>query len=444
MPFVRAGQLCRETPVVRIDDSLGLVAENLRESRYSAMPVIEGDLEPDGRPGRNSRVLGVVFERDLTRAVLPVLAQKETARRAAILATAAAASANGTQSTTEFSTNGASATVETPASAPQEITEDELRDVPQMSVRDVYRENAGFVPSMFSLHNTLLTLDRYDADALPVVDELGNYRGMIGRADVVAALGGQVRPPVVGGMATPLGVWLTTGHISAGAPPLGLMLSGATLFTCMFVAHLVLLFALTAVNQSWGAMFLSGRLGIDGDPTNSFNLVVTALESLLFLLVLRALPLSGIHAAEHQTVWAIERGVPLTPEFVGKMPRAHPRCGTNLVALGGLIQIILGHLPSVDPATVLISLLFIYITWRNFGTALQENFTTRPASKKQLESGIAAGKALLEKYQEQPHVELTFGARLWNSGMLLAAAGLIPAWLVCSLLENWIARLIVG
>jgi CBS domain-containing protein len=86
--------------------------------------------------------------------------------------------------------------------------------------RDVMRRDGAFVPAAFSLENTLLTLDRYDANALPVIDAIEGFRGMVSRADVVAALGGQVRPPVVGGMATPLGVWLTTGTVNGGAPNL--------------------------------------------------------------------------------------------------------------------------------------------------------------------------------------------------------------------------------
>jgi CBS domain-containing protein len=97
---------------------------------------------------------------------------------------------------------------------------------------------------MLCWHSTL------ECSALPVVDASGSYRGMVSRADLVAALGQQVRPPVVGGMATPLGVWLTTGSLSGGAPPLGLFLSGATLAFCFFVAHYGLLLTLQYFNPS--------------------------------------------------------------------------------------------------------------------------------------------------------------------------------------------------
>jgi len=433
----RAGQLARETPVARADDPLGLVAENLRESRYDAIPVVEGDLDDEGRLGPGARIVGVIFEPDLARAVLPSLVHREAVR-------VGANGANSLESIrpSDGSTAGGHPQFDLNLNGHAHLAE-EVRDFDSLAARDVMH-NAGFVPTHFSLHNTLLTLDRYDAPALPVVNESGHYRGMIGRADVIAALGNQVRPPVVGGMATPLGVWLTTGTLSAGAPPLGLFLSGATMGLCYALSHYILLFALAAMNAQWGAMFLSGRLGIESTSSNLFNIAVTAVEGLLFLTIMRLMPLSGVHAAEHQTVHAIERGVPLEAEWVRKMPRAHPRCGTNLVALGGLILIVFGHLPSTSPGTVLFALLLIYLAWRRLGTDLQNLFTTRPASDKQLESGIRAGKELLRKYQDEPHLLTSFGARLFNSGLLLSAAGMILvtsafSYLASELATRWLA-----
>ena len=70
-----------------------------------------------------------------------------------------------------------------------------------------------------------------------------------------------------------------------------------------------------------------------------------------------------------------------------------------LVALAGLIEIVFQHLPAFDPGTILLALLVIYLLWRNLGEWLQNWFTTRPASLKQLQSGIKAGKELMQKYQ---------------------------------------------
>jgi CBS domain-containing protein len=425
MPFTTAGQLCRESPVARVDDPIGLVAENLRESHYGALPVIQGEMLPNGRPAPLARVVGVIYERDLSG---PVLASG---------ASASAVSAPRVQAATPFGS-----TVETATA-----TDTTLADAPaltELRARDLIRPEAGYVPTLFSLPNVLLTLDRYECDALPVIDESGGYCGMISRADAVAALGRAVRPPSVGGMATPLGVWLTTGHLSSGAPTPGLFLSGMALGAMFCAAHLLMFLGLTLVNAEWGAMFLSGRLGAASDTTGLFNLAVTIGEGGLFILLMRLSPLAGYHAAEHQTVWAIERGVPLLPENVAQMPRPHPRCGTNLVALSGLIQIVLGHLPDNSPSTMLFALIFIYFFWRRFGEAIQLYGTTRPASRKQLESGIRAGKEIIEKYQNQPHLQINFGARLWNSGLLLAGGGMIFVWWLYEFVENWAAHAILG
>lgn len=40
------------------------------------------------------------------------------------------------------------------------------------------------------------------------------------------------------------------------------------------------------------------------------------------------------HAAEHMVIHALEQGLPLTLEHVRAQPTLHPRCGSNLVALG--------------------------------------------------------------------------------------------------------------
>jgi CBS domain-containing protein len=410
MSFTRAGQLARWTPSALPDDTLGLVAENLRESPCGALPIFDRLAFDDPTLGPEftsptPRVLGVVDERDLSRATLPLLERLEEERRASI-------------------------TGEAPL---PEVLAGGERAMEQITAREIMRPNLGVVPAQFSLHNALLTLDRYDASALPVIDEVGRYRGMISRADIVAALGKRVRPPVVGGMATPLGVWLTTGSISAGAPKLGLFLSGVTLGLCLVASDALLQVLLSAFNEDLGQSFASGRLGAASGRGDLWNFFVTGAQSLLFLLLLRATPMSGIHAAEHQTVWAIEKGVSLTPESVAKMPRAHPRCGTNLMALAGLIMIVFGHLPSFDKGTVLLALVFIFLFWRNLGSAMQVFLTTRPASRKQLESGIRAGNELLEKYQSQPHVPTSFALRLFNSGLLLSAAG----FMLVSYLYEW-------
>lgn len=395
MPFTQAGQLARPAPIALPNDSIGHIAQNLRESTFGALPVL--DRVPAERRMRTSddspvRVLGLVLERDLIKCE-PV---KEISYDM------------------KSTFNGESATDDKSTFASKSCT-----------AETIMRSDLGFVPAVFSLENALSTLQRYDVPALPVIDGNGSYLGLISHADVLAAMNKNIRPPMVGGMATPLGVWLTDGNISAGAPTFGLFLSGILMGLCYIFSFVVMLVLLYFINHDLATQFVSGRIGADSTSGSWLSLIMTAAQGFLFLGSFRLLPIAGTHAAEHQTVWAMERGLELIPDNVKQMPRAHPRCGTNLVALAGLIEIVFQHLPSFDPGTILFALLFIYLFWRNFGEWLQNWFTTRPANAKQLQSGIDAGLALQQKYQEQPVVVTSFGRRLFNSGLVYSAVGMI-------------------
>jgi hypothetical protein len=125
-------------------------------------------------------------------------------------------------------------------------------------------------------------------------------------------------------------------------------------------------------------MFLSGRLGALSSAGGLLNLAFTAAEACCFCWCCARFRWRAFTQRSTKPYGLLNAVLPLRRESVKQMPRAHPRCGTNLVALAGLIQITLGHLPSYDPFLVLLSLLFIYFGWRTFGTLLQEWFTTRP------------------------------------------------------------------
>jgi len=445
MPLVRTGQLARTTPTARLDDPIGLVAVNLRASNYGTIPVLDriavDDFEGSGRPPKAPaavRVLGIIDERDLGQAVLPALARQEVASVVAGVAWEA-------PPPIPMAVSEMNGHHPTPATEPVAGTEDPDREpeLARITARAIMRHDFGIIPAAFSLHNALLTLDRYNSEALPVLDAAGSYQGMVSRADIVAALGRQVRPPSMGGMATPLGVWLTTGTLNAGVPPWALALSGLTLAGCYIAAYLAVFLGLAVIRPDWAILFHSGRLGATSDNGGILNFFVTIAQMLLFLGAMRALPIAGYHAAEHQTVWAIEKGLPLEPEVVGQMPRAHPRCGTNLMALAALICILFEHMPSLDAGSVLLALVFTFFAWRNFGTLLQEYFTTKPATRKQLESGIRAGKELLEKYQEQPHARVPFGMAILNSGIAYSAVGMIVLMKGFFLLEEYLAHIIL-
>ena len=143
-----------------------------------------------------------------------------------------------------------------------------------------------------------------------------------------------------------------------------------------------------------------------------------ALPGVVMLLAIRLSPVAGYHAGEHQTVWAIERGEPLIPEVVAKMPRPHPRCGTNLVVGLMLFWLLLDINPYL---AFIVTILF----WRKLGHFVQEHLTTRTATRRQIESGIAAAKELLGKYRENPQAAESSRLlqRVWNMGIVQTLLG---------------------
>jgi hypothetical protein len=63
------------------------------------------------------------------------------------------------------------------------------------------------------------------------------------------------------------------------------------------------------------------------------------------------------------------------------------------------------------------------LTWRQVGTFLQQYFTTRKASRKQIASGIAAGEDLLAKFRQNTNRTVKLPLRIWRMGFLQMFAG---------------------
>ena len=284
-------------------------------------------------------------------------------------------------------------------------------------VADVMERCEHWTVPMTPVSEVSWLFDRYHRDVLPVLGPDFFFYGMIGRGDLVQELSRPFLPPTVGGMATPLGVYLTTGRVSGGAGTLGLMLTGVfmatvsvTTLSALFLAdsHLppislpasVLTFIPLAVRTSVG--------GVIG----------SILGALPLLLALRFSPIAGYHAAEHQVVHAVERGEPMLVEAVRAMPRVHPRCGTNLVAavfLATTVYTALAFLPS--GLNVLVAGLTAFLYWRTLGSWLQQYVTTRPATDKQIESAIFAARQVMERHSASPDAPARPLRRLWRMGL---------------------------
>jgi len=254
-PDVRLADLVRSTPTLHPDDSLSRALHQLRLSPAHALPVVS-----DGQ------LLGVLAEVDLLEALH---------RSGGSLASGLDALPVAAAMTREVTTGSTQSSI---ASAWETMATGRIK-------------------------------------LLPILDTAGRFAGVVSRNDLLAALNRDLRPRTVGGLATPLGVYLTTGDHRAGAGDLGLFLTGVVMALC----HLVV------VNVLEGFAITQG-MALPAWPT-------AIAEFLLYLFLLRLTPLAGFHAAEHQVVHSIERGEPLVMRNVMRQPREHPRCGTNLVAL---------------------------------------------------------------------------------------------------------------
>lgn len=354
-PDVRLADLVRPTPTLHPEDSLSKALHQLRLSPAHALPVVS-----DGR------LMGVLAEVDLLEAL----------RRAG------GSLASGLDA------------VPVVAAMTREVT-------------------TGLAHS--SIASAWETMATGRIKLLPVLDDQGRFTGIVSRNDLLAAMHRDLRPPMVGGLATPLGVYLTTGDHRAGAGDFGLFLTGVVMALC----HLVV------VNLLEGFALTQG-IALPVWPT-------AIAEFLLYLFLLRLTPLSGFHAAEHQVVHSIERGEPLVMRTLTRQPREHPRCGTNLVALIFGAQLLLPI--ATHPAIAMGSALFLFLVWRRMGWAFQRLFTTKPATDLQLRSALAAGRALLAAYGAQPRHRAGRLQRLWATGFLQMVAGFATVHLVVQCLN---------
>jgi CBS domain-containing protein len=366
---MRVGDIVRPCPSLHINDSVGKAAETLRQSGVAVLPVVA-----DGQ------VVGVVDEERLF-----AISLNSHHHRQVI---------------------------------------DLMMPVPAVLMTEMPIEQAAWV------------MQRYGARALPVVDGAGQLKGVVTRSDVASALLRGLRPLRIGGMATPFGVYLTTGNHRGGVGDFALMTTGVVMALCLAAARAITALALYAIDALQGTRLFSAYLsGIGTMPPapwgGSWLDLLPWLEMLLFFALMRMLPLTGFHGAEHQVVHAIERGEDLLPEAVSRMPLEHPRCGTNLAALVLLLTTIA---VSRAPAPLMIVLVIATLLfWRQAGMLLQRLFTVKRPTPKQLLNGIRAGRQLLERFQHQPSRFVPLPMQVWNMGFLQV---LIGAWLTLGVLRE--------
>ena len=292
------------------------------------------------------------------------------------------------------------------------------------------------IVSTMTVAEAAAILESAGGAALPVLDpETGVLIGHF----VLAAGAPAAEPPRLGGMATPLGVYLTDGVSSGGAGFWGLVLTGVMLGCISVFAQ-----AVCSRFGVWAAIALPGFFLRWPQYSAQLQPLVAGVSQLLgfvplllVFVVLRMLPLAGTHAAEHQVVHCVERGEPVVPEVVRRMPRVHPRCGTNLYAALILFLTIFVTVFSVaqahsfgvaDSATfaVILAAPVALRYWRSLGGFLQYWLATRPATDRQIESGIRAVRQVLERRalarpDQSPGRRLA--RRIWSMGLAQVLIG---------------------
>ena len=371
--------------------------------------------------------------RELTKAA-PLVPAEDTIRRAAGLIRAANAG-----SVLVLKNGQVAGTVSEQAIAQFLSASDDLENALDQPVEPLVEPSPTFVNSAITLKQAAAIFGDIDADVLPVISEHGAYQGVLHRRDVVGSLTRTLTPPTVAGMATPLGVYLTTGAIKGGASNLGLFLTGASLMLMIAAASLIV----TGLESVFTAISGIKLYIYHASPPLTMRLniydlafyISTGLNIGIMLLLLRLSPLSGYHAAEHMTVHAIEAGETLTPDNVRRMPRVHGRCGTNLLADAGVFLILTTRIQS--ELSVLFAIMVVIVGWRAVGSWLQYFVTTKKPTEKQLANGVAAGNQLLDRYHERPNYQVHGFDRIWNLGFLQTASGMLAIGLIGHLLQEY-------
>jgi len=282
-----------------------------------------------------------------------------------------------------------------------------------VKVADIMTKNVWTEMENTNVKEILSSIHQLHTRVIPIVDEYRRYTGKsITRQALIGFLTRMVKPRSIGGLATPIGIYMTDGKHQAGPGNIGLVLTGFTLGGIIIFVEILT-----------GYVFRGRHLP---------EILIIFVQLTLFILILRLTPLVRYHAAEHQTIHAIEKGLPLTSETVRMQPRPHKRCGTNIMVLLFGIQLVLlvsfefVKMPFVQFIILITGFLFVFTNWRNIGMWIQEFFTTRRASLNQIENGIKVGEEILRKHKEDTSPDSPgFFLKLWSMGFIQVLASFL-------------------
>ncbi len=291
-------------------------------------------------------------------------------------------------------------------------------------VSQILNQNSPTILSMTSGREALRRLQSEAEGYLVVLDSEQIPVGVLHPSCLVEHRGTKQHLGRVGGMATPFGVYLTNGATSGGAPAWAMVWTGILMFS---------IFAFVGTFVTGFSNMVPPQLQIL--PT--FQVAIPLLWMGLFFFIFRFLPIAGTHGAEHMVVHAIERGEELKLDVVRRMPRVHPRCGTNL-AVGATIFLNIMAWPLIrdQELRLLLAFLVTILIWQPLGNFIQFWVTTKPPTDRQIEDGIRAGLDLLNKVAHSDVSKPTVPRRLLASGMVQVFIGAILVQLLLSLVYS--------
>ncbi|MCK7502906.1 MAG: CBS domain-containing protein [Desulfobacterales bacterium] len=119
--------------------------------------------------------------------------------------------------------------------------------VSQLMTREVWTEEESA-----NVSDLLSNVHKMHTRVVPIVDKAGIYTGRsITRTSLVAYLTRMVKPLSIGGLSTPLGVYMTDGIHQAGAGNLGLVLTGLSLGTIIVLIQIATGVIFSYINMNY-------------------------------------------------------------------------------------------------------------------------------------------------------------------------------------------------
>jgi len=289
-----------------------------------------------------------------------------------------------------------------------------------------------------TVRDAIRLLDESKTGQVPLLDPMtGEVAGILVSPGTQLPVTSTPPAPRLGGMATPLGVYLHDGISGGGAGFFGLMLTGMLLSGLGVLAQVVTSWIGQSIDGLVTHLPSTSKVAVIFGPGGVGDQLFLALFSVCLLLSLvRLLPLAGTHAAEHQVVHCVEQGVPLTPNYVKSMPRVHPRCGTNiltgmlifLTAFTAVFRIAVYYNQGMHDAATFGAMVAGPLTlayWRRVGGFMQYWFATKPASDRQISGAIKAAEQVFARRTERGDEPVTFAfvRRIWAMGLTQVLMG---------------------